>query len=124
MQQTSPELSAFCARLQDLCRSSGSPSLALLRSSMPSQPGQSTLSELLSSKRRRPPRWELVAELVQACKAHADKNRRQVPTELASLAEWRRRHEELIKITDAVRRVSQPTRQPQMPRIFARSISE
>ena len=56
--QVPNELEQFCALLRDLRNKCGQPSLAVMRRSMPSAPGTSTLSDLLNGKIRRPPRWE------------------------------------------------------------------
>ncbi len=99
------ELRQFCAQLRDLRRLCGAPSLATLRRSMPSTPGISTLSDLLNGNLRRPPRWELIADLVEACSAHAKRQGRQLPTRVCDISEWRKQHDDLTRVLEALRRV-------------------
>jgi hypothetical protein len=104
------ELDRFCEMLRDLQRASGQPSLAALRKSMSSTPGISTLSDLLTGKIKRPPRWELVSELITACKDHAARAGRDLPPSMADLARWRARHDEVVRIVDAVQRAERRPR--------------
>jgi tetratricopeptide (TPR) repeat protein len=67
---------------------------------MPGRPAASTLSPLLAGKIRRAPRWELVRELVTACRQHAHANGIDLPDDLGSVDAWRRRHEELVRTLD------------------------
>jgi len=104
------DLERFCADLRDLHRVAGQPSLAVLRRSMPGNPGTSTLSDLMAGKTRRPPRWELVSEFVVACNAYAVRCGRDLPAGMANLPEWRRRHDDLVRIVDAVQRAERASR--------------
>lgn len=94
-------LTVFCAALRELRRAAGQPSLAALGGAMPRRPGASTLSDLLNAKVTTAPDWGLVAEFVTACTTSAS---RELPAELADLARWRRRHADLERELDAIRR--------------------
>ncbi|MFD5053944.1 tetratricopeptide repeat protein [Streptomyces tendae] len=56
-----------------------------------------TLSELFAGKIRRPPRWGLVRELVDACVEHAKAGGIDLPEDLGAPMVWRRRHEDLVR---------------------------
>lgn len=88
------------------------------------QPGQATLSDLLNGNGKRVPKWELVAELVQACTTYAHSHGRQLSPELASLAWWRKTHDDLTKVMDAVWRASRQAHARQEPKLLARPIAE
>jgi hypothetical protein len=103
-ERSQDEVGRFCAKLRDLQRMSGMPSLAALRRSMLSTPGTSTLSDLLAGKLKGPPRWDLVSEFVAACNTHAKRGGRELPQGMVDLKEWRRRHDELVRISEAVQR--------------------
>jgi TPR repeat protein len=119
------ELEQFCALLRDLRNKCGQPSLTVLRRSMPSAPGTSTLSDLLNGKISRPPRWELVSELVAACKSWAGRSGRQLPSALADISEWRSRHEDLIRILEALQRAARkPVTVDELPLIAAMPVAE
>ena len=115
LERPQEEVGRFCAMLRDLQRISGQPSLAVLRRSMPSKPGTSTLSDLLAGKTRRPPRWDLVSEFVAACTTHASQGGRELPAGMTDLSEWRRRHDELVRIIDAVQRAGRAPAAPAAP---------
>ena len=114
------EVERFCAMLRDLQRMSGQPSLTALRRSMPSKPGTSTLSDLLAGKIRRPPRWDLVSEFIAACHAHAARGGRELPAGMASLPGWRKRHDELVRVADAVQRAGRAPVAPAKPALTLR----
>ncbi|WP_431040457.1 tetratricopeptide repeat protein [Streptomyces sp. P1-3] len=99
--QATPEpLLRFCGSLRELKFISGAPSLGDLKRRMPGRPAASTLSPLFAGKIRRAPRWELVRELVGACREHAQANGIALPEDLGSLEAWRRRHEDLVRALD------------------------
>ncbi|MFD4114205.1 tetratricopeptide repeat protein [Streptomyces niveus] len=99
--QAAPEpLLRFCGSLRELKFVSGAPSLGDLRHRMPSRPGASTLSELFAGKIRRAPRWELVRELVGACREYALTGGIDLPEEFGAVEAWRRRHEDLVRALD------------------------
>jgi hypothetical protein len=95
------DLAEFCEQLRDLRRRAGQPTVERSRTEMKSRPGVSTLSELLAAKGRRPPRWELVSELVSACIACATRNDIELDGLDTDLKVWRRRHEDLLRSMDA-----------------------
>lgn len=85
----------FCAALRDLQRASGISPSALARQL---HYGRSQLYEILDGRIRRPPEWDrLVEPLVRAC----------VPPDLEQdrmVAEWRRRHDVLVRVHDELSR--------------------
>ncbi|WP_406309117.1 tetratricopeptide repeat protein [Streptomyces sp. NBC_00623] len=100
--QATPEpLLRFCDSLRELKLASGTPSLGDLSRRMPGRPSVSTLSQLLAGKIRRAPRWELVRDLVDACREHAQANGITLPHDLSSSETWRRRHGDLVRALDS-----------------------
>lgn len=89
-------LIVFCASLREVRRVAGQPTLAVLGAAMPRKPSVSTLSDLLNARITTAPAWGVVAEFVSACAAVAGTT--------IDLASWRRRHADLERELDAIRR--------------------
>jgi thiaminase len=90
----------FCAALADLQRSSGISRANLARTL---SYGRSQLYEILDGRVKRPPEWDrLVEPLVRAClgPGHGDAGRER------AIADWRRRHEILVRVHDELLRRS------------------
>ena len=88
----------FCAALRDLQRSSGISRSALARQL---HYGRSQLYEILDGRIRRPPEWDrLVEPLVRAC--IPDRVDRVAQERV--VAEWRRRHDVLVRVHDELSR--------------------
>lgn len=109
----------FCALLRDLQRSSGLSRAVLARQL---HYGRSQLYEILDGRIRRPPEWDrLVEPLVRACLRPLDA----AATERA-VADWRRRHDVLVRVHDELtRHAARPPATPEQRRRSAsRSLRE
>jgi formylaminopyrimidine deformylase / aminopyrimidine aminohydrolase len=105
----------FCAALRELQRSSGISRPALARQL---HYGRSQLYEILDGRIRRPPEWDrLVEPLVRACLSGSlDRDGRE-----RTVADWRRRHDVLIRVYDELNRHAAPATlgAPEPPRLKA-----
>lgn len=86
----------FGEELKELRLTAGSPPLREIGKRCPTQlPAVGTLQKLFAGDGKRPPRWDLVREVVAALVAYAGEHDRRLAHEQADLAWWRGRHEEL-----------------------------
>ena len=99
-------LALFCARLRRLQKAAGILQTSLARATRLST---SQMSDILNGKIKRPPDWDITANIVRACVDHASRAGRSIPPDLRDVDDWRRRYGDLEQDYDTAARPRQDT---------------